>query len=538
MGIPSYFSHIIKNYANVLQKYNKMFKVDNLYIDSNSIIYDCMRDIEFNGNVIAFEKKLINNVCLKIEEYIENIQPYNNVYIAFDGVAPIAKLNQQRQRRYKTNYIKQYDNYGTDISSDENKNTSWNGASITPGTNFMTNLNNRVQVHFNIASNFNVKNIIVSGSNVPGEGEHKIFQYIRDNKNEHLNSRTVVYGLDADLIMLSVNHLEYCKQLYLFRETPDFIKTIDSSLDPNYLYVVNIPEFKNQLTYYLNNDTQPTTEQQVNRIHDYIFLCFMLGNDFLPHFPALNIRTNGMDLIMNVYRNTIGNTKENITNGKKIYWKNFRKVIKVLAENEELYLQNEQKNRDKLEKRNMRYNEDSSKYEKELLQIPIKERAVEKYINVFDTYWQERYYDMLFDIDITDEYRKQISFNYLEGLEWTFKYYTSGCPDWRWRYNYHYPPLLADLLKYIPYFETDMIIDTVENPVDEHVQLAYVLPHNSLDLLPNYLNKILNEKHKDWYKHDCEFEWSYCKYFWESHVKLEKIEIPVLENIILSVKAK
>ena len=61
MGIPSYFSHIIKNYANVLQKYNKMFKVDNLYIDSNSIIYDCMRDIEFNGNVIAFEKKLINN---------------------------------------------------------------------------------------------------------------------------------------------------------------------------------------------------------------------------------------------------------------------------------------------------------------------------------------------------------------------------------------------------------------------------------------------------------------------------------------------
>ena len=158
MGIPSYFSHIIKNYANVLQKYNKMFKVDNLYIDSNSIIYDCMRDIEFNGNVIAFEKKLISNVCLKIEEYIENIQPYNNVYIAFDGVAPIAKLNQQRQRRYKTNYIKQYDNDGTDSTSDKNKKTSWNGASITPGTNFMTNLNNRVQVHFNIASNFNVKN--------------------------------------------------------------------------------------------------------------------------------------------------------------------------------------------------------------------------------------------------------------------------------------------------------------------------------------------------------------------------------------------
>ena len=71
--------------------------------------------------------------------------------------------------------------------------------------------------------------------------------------------------------------------------------------------------------------------------------------------------------------------------------------------------------------------------------------------------WNYRYYKTLFECEPTPERVKQICMNYMEGLEWTFKYYRSSCPDWRWKYNYSYPPLLSDLLKHIPYFDTTFI---------------------------------------------------------------------------------
>ena len=75
-------------------------------MDSNSIVYDSLRKISKDysnyKNDTEFEKELIKQVCLKIEEYILTVKPENCVYIAFDGVAPISKLEQQRNRRHKS----------------------------------------------------------------------------------------------------------------------------------------------------------------------------------------------------------------------------------------------------------------------------------------------------------------------------------------------------------------------------------------------------------------------------------------------------
>jgi 5'-3' exonuclease len=523
MGIPAYFSYIIKNYPNILQKFQKNIAVNHLFLDSNSVVYDSMREIEYSGNNDDFERKLINAVCKKIETYIQQISPTHLVYIAFDGVAPVAKLNQQRNRRYKSWFMGQYE--PTNIPQ-------WDSTAITPGTEFMNKLNLQVRYHFRKPNAYNVRQVIISGSDSPGEGEHKIFEYIRENTDDIKNMKSVIYGLDADLIMLTINHLQYCKNMYLFRETPDFIKSIDNTLDPNFMYVIDIPQFKNNLVYYLNNDVVPETDVENNRVFDYIFLCFMLGNDFLPHFPALNLRTGGMDILMETYRNVLGTSKKNIIVNGKIVWKNFRLLVKELADNEESYIQADFTQRNKQEKRPLHVDENASKFDKEMLHAPSRERQLEKYINPMDKFWETRYYDMLFNVDIDDDWRKKISLNYLEGLEWTWKYYSAGCVDWRWAYKYHYPPLLKDLLKYVPYFDTELVENQLPNPVTEKVQLSYVLPRKSLYLLPKKIETKLLQQCSDMYRTDYEYKWAYCKYFWECHVEFPNVNISELEKIV------
>ena len=194
------------------------------------------------------------------------------MYIAFDGVAPVAKLEQQRTRRYKGQFEKKL--FG--------KSCEWNTTNITPGTNFMKNLTTEITKYFK-----NNKKIIVSGSDDIGEGEHKIFNYIRKNKQEFQTATTFVYGLDADLIMLCLAHLSYCPNLFLYRETPVFIKSINRSLDPNKLYKIDISNFSDIIC----------CEFKIKDPLEYVFLFFLLGNDFIPHSPSLNIRTTGIKQI-------------------------------------------------------------------------------------------------------------------------------------------------------------------------------------------------------------------------------------------------
>ena len=528
MGIPKMFTYIVQNYSKVLKKLsNNTIPVNNLYLDCNSIIYDAVHNIDFTKLVISDIETIINSVCGKIDEYIFQLKPNNIVYIAFDGVAPVAKLEQQRSRRYKSLY---QNNISKSIFKDA-KPDPWNTTAITPGTNFMKKLNENIRKKYNEPKKYNIDSFVLSPSDKYGEGEHKLFEFIRQFPELHKDKNTVIYGLDADLIMLSINHLPISENIYLFRETPHFIKSINSELEPDESYIIDIPELAKIITLDMNNGV----EQKINRVYDYIFLCFFLGNDFMPHFPSVNIRTGGVDKMMNAYKATIGNTNEILTDGKKIYWNNVRKLVQYLANLEEDNIKMETKMRDRREKQAMPDITPDDKFKK-FDSIPQYERALEKFINPFKSNWQHRYYKCLFDVDIDETRKKQICTNYLEGLEWTMKYYTTGCHDWRWCYNYNYPPLFSDLLHYIPVFDAEFVPIKQPKPVTELVQLAYVLPKQSLHLLPEKLYDNLIKERNDWYKADCEFVWSYCRYFWESHVQLPHIDIDELEKFVIENK--
>lgn len=518
MGIPSYFSFLIKNFPKIIEKYNKQ-NIDNLYLDSNSIIYDSVYAIESCDN---FEDVLIKKICDTIDSYIFILKPAN-VFITFDGVAPFAKLNQQKTRRYKSWFIT---NIESKIKNQTINKDKWDTTAITPGTNFMNKLNNHFKFNYmknrnNINKN---TNILFSGSDEPGEGEHKIFEKIRNDKN-HINQDTIVYGLDADLIMLCLHHKHMCKTLNLYRETPHFIKQLNSSLNPNEQYLLNIDSLSTKI---IETMTSENIKNNDNIIHDYILICFLLGNDFIPHHPSFNIRKNGIYTLVDCYKHLKSdNSNFNLTNNATILWSNFRKYIKLLSEMEEELLQLEHEHRNKIENKYIPNRTEEEKLNKFSV-LPLYDRSIEHFINPFESGWESRYYNSLFNIQDDENRIKNICFNYLEALEWTFSYYTKGCKDWKWKYNYNYSPLYSNLINYIPFFDCDLLETKTPDIVKSIVQLSYVLPETSYHLLPKNVEYIVKNKFKT--NGPYKMSWSYNKYFYETHIDFPEMDINKLQQ--------
>ena len=134
--------------------------------------------------------------------------------------------------------------------------------------------------------------------------------------------------------------------------------------------------------------------------------------------------------------------------------------------------------------------------------------------------WQKRYYFALFDTDVNENalFIKDVCVNYLEGLEWVFHYYNGHCINWKWCYKYDYPPLLNDLVKYIPNFDKTFVKADLD-AYCSNFQLLYVVPGGQYDILPQQLREFINTKNVDFFQ-QYEFGWAFCRYFWESHVKL------------------
>ena len=544
MGIPSYFSYIIKNHSNIIRNLHYHQNVvrtafTSLYMDCNSIIYDAFRDIEKTYTASPSEHGDIETVIIaaviqNIKKYVSFIKPSQFLFIAFDGVAPFAKMEQQRTRRYKSQFM-------TKVNFTNTKSTIkpvWNTAAITPGTHFMNRLSQMIAQEFSHKeSHYGIKKIIVSGSDEPGEGEHKMYAHLR--KNTRFTDQIAIYGLDSDLIMLSIFHLEYCKNMYIFREAPVFgdLGKSANNHKPNLPLFLDIDILSSSI---LREMDCPFPDK--HRVYDYVFLCFFLGNDFLPHFPALNIRTHGIQVLLDTYRSIFGKQQDQYIidkTSKQILWKNVHTLIKDLAKNEHTLLQTEYTVRNKWDGRKWPQSSNGSAItekdcEDMLTSVPVIYRAEEKYIQPQEPFWEDRYYKALFHHHPSNEihdFRKNICLNYLEGLEWVYTYYTDGCPDWKWKYNYHYPPLLADLTNHVPKYQHRFITAQNTHSFSPYTQLSYVLPPEQLTLLPDDIQTLLKNKYAHFFPKTMEFQWAFCRYFWEAHSINNPITLPMLEGL-------
>ena len=594
MGIPSFFVHAVRTYKSIVKPISSLgVPVSNLYLDCNGLIYNAVRDVKLpqtSTNRDAYESAIISYVCDSISGYVNTVSPTHSVFIAFDGVAPAAKLNQQRERRFKTwlsTVIENDHTRGGDEHplkprcadkvhcSDRGVRGSslrsadvWSTACITPGTEFMNKLHTEM-TRYTAAANQTGPKYILSTSNDPGEGEHKLFEHIRANPEQHRDQVTLVYGLDADLIMLTLNHLHISSRIFLYRETPEFIRSIDSSLRPNEQYYVDIPYMADCIARHItvstdagNANAMTNAESPIDPVvrkylvYDYIFMFFMMGNDFMPHFPSMNIRTNGPTTVMDAYRTVFKNSHEqrdsrnrsfilfhNEGTRPQIDWANVRTFVEHLAASEHDRLIGEHALRNKkrgghgdwerVHDMNRIWGDnyetaydlivDKCETPEQTLHLPATERGLEYYIDPAKPNWERRYYHALFDEPVTDKRCKAYCMNYLEGLEWTFSYYTYGCIDWKWKYEYMYPPLLQDLVRFIPTTTasttTTVLLQTQpKSPITPIEQLQYVLPPAlQRALIPGHLHSSGNDTDEQ-VKRGLVIKWAYCKYFWEAHL--------------------
>jgi 5'-3' exonuclease len=261
-------------------------------------------------------------------------------------------------------------------------------------------------------------------------------------------------------------------------------------------------------------------DKNMDRVTDYVFMCFFLGNDFMPRFPAIQIRSHGITFLLDTYREHIGKfngrrlvnhrptmatTLGNNAKGGVVNWGWLGLFIQKLATNERNFIILEDEARDKMEAGVRRMPDDN-----DVENMPILYREVERYVCPKEPGWEWRYYNGLFDSPPTPELQKGWCLNYLEGLEWTFKYYTGECPDWRWVYRNEYPPLLRDLQMNVPrahnweYFPRNKY---KQNAHTSEEQLAYVMPPLSQ-----------SAEEKGALVRRVEWKWSYCRYLWESQL--------------------
>ena len=155
--------------------------------------------------------------------------------------------------------------------------------------------------------------IVLSGHEVPGEGEHKIMEYIRLAKaqpNYDPNIRHCLYGLDADLIMLGL--LSHDPHFCLLREEVSFGRKDQKKskeLEHQNFYLMHLCVVREYLELEfqeLKDTSVPGFDFDMERvIDDFILMAFFVGNDFLPNLPNLHINEGALALMFKVYKSVL-----------------------------------------------------------------------------------------------------------------------------------------------------------------------------------------------------------------------------------------
>ncbi|KAG7220560.1 hypothetical protein INR49_017997 [Caranx melampygus] len=607
MGVPAFFRWLSRKYPSIIvhcveekgKECNGVripvdttkpnpneVEFDNLYLDMNGIIHPCTHPEDKPA------PKNEDEMMVAIFEYIDRlfniVRPRRVLYMAIDGVAPRAKMNQQRSRRFRAS------KEGAELTEEKTRireeiiqrgeiKERFDSNCITPGTEFMDNLAQclRYYVADRLSNDPGWRNVTVflSDASVPGEGEHKIMDFIRRQRaqpHHDPNTHHCLCGADADLIMLG-----------LATHEPNFT-IIREEFKPNKPRPCALC---GQMGHEIKDCQGTAREKQGQRsVDDWVFMCFFVGNDFLPHLPSLEIREGAIDRLVNIYKDVVHKTGGYLTQNGYVNLERVEMIMQAVGvaednifkkrkEDDESFKRRmkEKRKRMKAEQQGPAYlttgqfapqalgrrdrpepvhnarhqaydmrmqsreqhNKDAAQSLKAMMRNGgntsagpsdgadsrgVKRKAEdsdsepepEDNVRLWEEGWKQRYYKTKFDVDVTDEdFRKKVVQSYVEGLCWVLRYYYQGCASWKWYFPFHYAPFASDF-KDIKGMFTDFEKGT--KPFKPLEQLMGVFPAASGNFLPETWRNLMSNPVSsiiDFYPDDFAIDLNGKKYAWQ-----------------------
>uniref|UniRef100_H2SH05 5'-3' exoribonuclease 1 n=1 Tax=Takifugu rubripes TaxID=31033 RepID=H2SH05_TAKRU len=431
---------------------------------------------------------------------------------------------------------------------------------ITPGTDFMARLQEQLEyfVHNKVSTDKLWQNVRVylSGHETPGEGEHKIMEFIRSEniKPDHdPNTRHCLYGLDADLIMLGLTSHE--PNFSLLREEVRFggkksQKRITAPEETTF-HLLHLSLMREYIDYefsVLRNHLGSNYDFE-RIIDDWILMGFLVGNDFIPHLPHLHISHDALPLLYKTYISVLPSLGGYLNENGNLNLKNFEKYMEKLSEFDREHFSEVFVDLKWFESKvgNKYLNEAAGlAAEKEAaIQATVMEVCTSVSLILINTFsppagddeeedddlfetefrqYKRTYYMTKMGVDVvSDDFLAMQAKCYVEGIQWILHYYYHGVQSWSWYYPYHYAPFLSDIKNVA---ELKLTFD-LGKPFMPFQQLLAVLPAASMELLPEAYRHLMNSENSpiiEYYPHDFKTDLNGKQQEWEAVVLIPFID--------------
>ncbi|OHS93250.1 XRN 5'-3' exonuclease N-terminus family protein [Tritrichomonas foetus] len=438
MGVPGFYRWLVQRYPLVRRRLNDVSrpKIDNLYIDFNCIIYNALR---LASSAYPYTS-LLQETCRYLDLLVQCIRPQSVLFIAVDGPAPLAKCAQQRARRF--------------VAARDAVPGGFDTTQISVGTEFMEIMHNFLIQFFEEKTKtdqvWRKPQFIYSSHRSPGEGEHKFFNYIRSQISKGNISPNVthcVYSPDADLLFLGMQTRQ--PYFYILREWDGWIgpnenvgngklnklKATDADFE-----LIHLPLVREY--FKLDYPEIPDVDRIID---DFAAFSFLIGNDFIPHFPDISI--SQFETIVATYKASLMRQKRFLIENEKINKKSLQILLnestKTLTEKNDLYGFIASSNAGSSTYLTMKYPNEYKKNPEKL--------------------------------------EKDLAFAILDSFDWVLSYYTQGCQSWTWCFPFFYAPPINIVAKYCTEHVSKFELDRPPYPFE---QLLCILPPQSAKNLP------------------------------------------------------